>query len=159
LAHDLNNMISIISGNVALIQADERVPETAQARLKQISAALERGSSLATRLARHGHAQASQPRVVQINGLVNGALEMVNPLLKNRVGVKGELGSLSAVKVDVSGIEQVLVNVMLNALDAMPEGGELTLRTEMVERAAVSGIELDDGDGERATSFVCITVA
>ena len=41
----------------------------------------------------------------------------------------------------------------------MPEGGELTLRTEMVERAAVTGIELDTDEGKRATSFVCITVA
>jgi len=159
LAHDLNNMISIISGNVALIQADERVPETAQSRLKQITVALEKGSSLARRLARHGRPQELQPRITQINELVNVALELVNPLLKNRVRVNTELGSLSAVKVDVSGIEQVLVNVILNALDAMPEGGELTLRTEMVERGAVTGIELDHGEGKRATSFACITVA
>lgn len=159
LAHDLNNLISIISGNVALIQADERVPETAQARLKQITVALQRGSLLAKRLAHHGYAQELQPRMAQINELVNVALELVNPLLKNRVSVNAELGSLSAVKIDVSGIERVLVNVILNALEAMPEGGELTLRTEMVERAAVTGIELDNGEGKRATSFVCITVA
>ena len=113
---------------------------------------------LAKRLAHHGYAQELQPRMAQINELVNVALELVNPLLKNRVSVNAELGSLSAVKIDVSGIERVLVNVILNALEAMPEGGELTLRTEMVERAAVTGIELDNGEG-KATSFVCITVA
>ena len=159
LAHDLKNMISVISGNVALIQADECVPETAQTRLKQITLALERGSSLATRLARHSQAQELQPRPAQINELVNVALELVNPLLKKRVRVKTELGSLPAVQVDVSRMEQVLVNLILNALDAMPEGGELTLRTEMVEPAAATGIELVNGEGERATSFVSITVA
>jgi len=158
VAHDLNNMISVISGNVALINADERVPETAQARLKQITVALEKGSSLAKRLARRGPAQELQPRPAQINELVNVALELVNPLLKNRVRVKTELGSLSTVKVDLSRIEQVLVNLILNALEAMPEGGELTLGTEMVERAAATGIELDNGKGKRATSFVRITL-
>jgi two-component system cell cycle sensor histidine kinase/response regulator CckA len=159
LAHDLKNMISVISGNVALIQADECVAETAQTRLKQITLALERGSSLATRLARHSQAQELQPRPAQINELVNVALELVNPLLKKRVRVKTELGSLPAVEVDVPRMEQVLVNLILNALDAMPEGGELTLRTEMVERAAATGIELVNGEGKRATSFVSITVA
>lgn len=159
LAHDLKNMIAVISGNVALLQADECVPETAQTRLKQITLALQRGSSLATRLARHSQAQELQPRPAQINELVNVALELVNPLLKKRVRVKTELGSLPLVQVDVSRMEQVLVNLILNALDAMPEGGELTLRTEMVERAAATGIELVNGEGKRATSFVSITVA
>ena len=159
LAHDLKNMISVISGNVALLQADECVPETAQTRLKQITLALERGSSLATRLARHSQAQELQPRPAQINELVKVALELVNPLLKNRVRVKTELGALSVVEVDVSRMEQVLVNLILNALEAMPEGGELTLRTEMVERSVATGIELLKGEGKRATSFVRITVA
>ena len=121
--------------------------------------ALQRGSSLTKRLARHGHAQELQLGLAEINELVNVALELVNPLLKKRVRVKTELGSLPAVEVDVPRMEQVLVNLILNALDAMPEGGELTLRTEMVERAAATGIELVNGEGKRATSFVSITVA
>jgi len=122
-------------------------------------AALKRGASLAKRLARYSRAQEPQTRAAQINDLVNVALELVHPLLQDRVSVKTELGLVPAVEVDPSRIEQVLVNLILNALDAMPEGGELTLRTALVEGLAAEEIESDEGEGKRATSFVCVTVA
>jgi PAS domain S-box-containing protein len=159
LAHDLNNMLSVLSENLALLRADEGVPKAAQSRLKHMTVALRRGSALATRLARYRHGQELQPRPVQINDLVKSVLRLVRPLLKGRIHAKTELGLLPVVEVDASRIEQVLVNLALNALDAMPQGGELALRTEMVEHAAVTGIGLDEDKGKEATSFVCITVA
>jgi len=96
---------------------------------------------------------------MQVNDLANVALDLVRPLLKDRVSVKTELGSVPAVEVDPARIEQVLVNLILNALDAMPEGGELTLGTALVEGPAAAEIEWDEGEGDGATSFVCVTVA
>ncbi len=159
LAHDFNNMLSVISENVALVQTEEGVPETAQPRLRQMRVALQRAAALARRLVPHNRPQELHTRPVQINDLVNVALELAYPLLKGRVRVKAELGVLPAVEVDPSRIEQVLVNLILNALDAMPEGGELTLRTELVERPALAEIESDEDKGKRATPFVCVTVA
>jgi signal transduction histidine kinase len=159
LAHDLNNMLSVISENLTLLSADQSVPETSQARLEQMAVALDRGSALAARLVRYSRPQELQPRPVQINDLVNVALKLIDPCLKSRIRVKAELGLLPATEIDPGRIEQVLVNLMLNAIDAMPEGGELTVRTEMVERAAMTGIALDEDKGKRATSFVCISVA
>lgn len=159
LVHDLNNMLSVISGNIASLQEGGDVPESVQARLQQMTAAVKRGASLAKRLARYSRAPEPQTRAVQINDLVNVALELVHPLLKDRVSVKTELGFVPTVEVDPSRIEQVLINLMLNALDAMPEGGELTLRTALVERLAVEEIESNQSEGKRATSFVCVTVA
>lgn len=159
LAHDLNNMLSVISENLALLRGDEHVPETSQARLEQMTVALDRGSALAARLVRYSRPQELQPRPVQINDLVNVALKLIDPLRKSRIRVKAELGLLPAAEIDPERIEQVLVNLMLNAIDAMPEGGELTVRTEMVERAAMTAIALDEDKGKRATSFVCISVA
>src|SRR5262249_31907346 len=83
LVHDLNNMLSVISGNIALLQADRDVPESAQARLQQMMAGLKRGASLAKRLARYSRAQEPQTRAAQINDLVNVALELVHPLLQD----------------------------------------------------------------------------
>jgi len=159
LAHDLNNMLSVISENIASLLADESVPETAQARLEQMTGALRRGGALATRLVRYRRTQELETRPVQINELVNIALKLVHPVLKDRVRVKAELGSVPAVEVDSSRIEHVLVNLILNAVDAMPDGGELKLRTETVEPAAVIETDLDEDQRKRERSFVCITVA
>jgi signal transduction histidine kinase len=159
IVHDLNNMLSIISGNIALLQTDGDVPESAQSRLQQMTAAVKKGAALAKRLTRYSRAKQSQNCSVQINDLVNVALELVRPLVKGRACVKTELGCVPAVEVDPSRIEQVLVNLILNALDAMPEGGKLTLRTAVVERHALAEIDSNESPGKRATSFVCVTVA
>jgi len=158
IVHDLNNMLSVISGNIALLQTDGDVSRSAQARLQHMMAAVKRGAALAKRLARYG---AKQPQTcsVQINDLVNVVLELAHPLLKDRVTVKTQLGFVPAVEVDASRFEQVLVNLILNALDAMPEGGEITLRTKVVEPRAVAEIDSNEGAGKRETSFVCVTVA
>jgi two-component system cell cycle sensor histidine kinase/response regulator CckA len=157
LAHDLNNMLSVISENVALLRGDKSVSETAQAWLEDVTVALRRGTALATRLVRYRRTQELETRPVQINELVDIALKLVHPILPDRVHVKTELGLVPLVEVDSSRIEQVLVNLILNALDAMPEGGELTLRTETVEPAAET--DFDEDQRKRARSFARITVA
>src|SRR5262249_26037613 len=135
------------------------LPENAQAQLRQMTAAVKRGAAMAKRLARDSRAAELHTCVVQINDLAKIALELVHPLLKDRVSVKTELGSVPAVQVDPTRIEQVLVNLILNALDAMPEGGELTLGTALVEHPAAAEVESDEGEGNGTTSFVCVTVA
>lgn len=157
-AHDLNNMLSIISASVGLVRTGENVSEATSARLDQITVALQQGAALATRLVRHSRGHELHVRPIHINDLVNASLELARPLLKDRVRVKSELGSLPEVEVDRMRIEQVLINLILNALDAMPEGGELTLRTELVRGDAVDEIKGED-EPKRATSYVCITVA
>jgi signal transduction histidine kinase len=79
-------------------------------------------------------------RPVQINEVVSSALELVHPLIGGRVRVKTEVSPhLPEVAADSSRLEQVLVNLILNALDAMPTGGELTLCTKLVSSDAVPG--------------------
>jgi signal transduction histidine kinase len=155
LAHDFNNILSVLSGNIDLALGDEGVQEITRARLQKMRMASGKGTALALRLMKYSHKQDAQIRPIQINPVVNTALELVRPLVKNEVGVKTELSHrLPAVQADSSQLEQVLVNLILNALDAMPDGGELALRTELVSGDAMPG-----GNNEEKKQFVLVTVA
>jgi signal transduction histidine kinase len=120
-----------------------------------MAVALKTGATLVSRLKGYSPTQDIQIRSVQINEVVNAALELAHPLLKSRVRVKTEMSdSLPAMQADFSRLEQVLVNLILNAVDAMPEGGELTLGTKLVSSDAVHGRK-----NEGKEQFVLITVA
>lgn len=155
LAHDLNNLLSILSGNVALALGDEGVHEITLGRLQEMQMALRKGSALVSRLMKYSHKQDTQIRPIQINEVVNEALELVRPLLKSEVGVRTQLSDrLPEVQADSSQLEQVFVNLILNALDAMPDGGELSFCTELVSGDAIPG-----GKDEKKKQFVLVTVA
>lgn len=155
LAHDFNNILSVLSGNIDLALGDEGVQEITRARLQTMRMALGKGTALALRLMQYSPKQDTQIRPIQINEVVNAALELVGPLVKNAVGVKTELSHrLPALQADSSQLEQVLVNLILNALDAMPDGGELALCTELVSGDAMPG-----GNNEEKKQFVLVTVA
>jgi len=154
LVHDFNNILSVLSGNIALAQNDEDVQQI-RARLQQMAVALDKGAALVARLMQYSHKEGTQLRPVQINEAVNAVLELTRPLLKDQVRVKTKLSRrLPAVQAYSSQLEQMLLNLILNALDAMPEGGELTLSTGLVAGDAVS-----EGKNEKKNQFVLITVA
>lgn len=155
LAHDFNNMLSMVSDNVALALSDEGVPEATRNRLQQMALALRKGAALSRRLLQYSRTPRLQTQPVQINEVVRTALELVSPLLRGSIHLKTELRSgLPTVEADPAGIERVLVNLVMNAVDAMPEGGKLELRTEVAHSEAVSG----SGDNKPRQS-VLITIA
>jgi PAS domain S-box-containing protein len=155
LAHDFNNILSVVFNNVALALSDEDVEEITRTRLREMAAALQKGAALVARLKQYSHLQDTEMRPVQVNEVVSAALELARPLMRGRVRVKTEMSdALPAVQGDSSRLEQVIVNLILNALDAMPEGGELSLCTQFVSSDAVPVVK----DKEKK-QFVLITVA
>jgi two-component system, cell cycle sensor histidine kinase and response regulator CckA len=155
LAHDLNNLLSILSGNIVLALGDEGVHEITRARLQEMQTTLGKGGALVSRLMKYSRKQSSQIRPIQINEVVNAALELVSPLLKSEVGVRTQLSDhLPDAEADSSQLEQVFVNLILNALDAMPDGGELSFCTELVSGDAIPG-----GKDQKKKQFVLVTVA
>jgi PAS domain S-box-containing protein len=155
LAHDFNNILSVLSNNVALALGDEGVQEITRTRLQEMAAALKKGATLVARLMQYSSVQETTMRPLQINGVVSAALDLARPLIRGRVRIKTELAhDLPAVQGDPARLEQVLVNLILNALDAMPEGGELALCTELVSSAAAPGKK-----DQENKQFVLITVA
>jgi signal transduction histidine kinase len=154
LVHDFNNILSVLSGNIALALSGEGVPEMTRARLQAMVVAIEKGAALAVRLMQYSRKQDTPIRPVQINEIVNAALDLVRPLIKSEVRVKTEEShSLPAVQADSSKVEQLLLNIILNALDAMPDGGELAVCTELVFDA------VPDGKNRKKKQFILITVA
>lgn len=153
MIHDLNNMFSVISENLYLARTDEGVPQATRERLEQVDVALQKGVALVKKLGQFSRAEELHVQPIEINQTVNTALELTRPLFRGRIRAKLALGQdLPTVEGDPGEIEQALTNLILNAVDAMPNGGELSLSTELVEREG-------RGESSEPASFVLITVA
>ena len=133
-AHDFNNLITVIAGYgqmlLAAVQDNPALRDAAQ----EVLRASDRAASLAGQLLLFSRRQANQPRVIDLNGLVNDLKNMLGRVMGEDVELKTELeAGLGAVRADPGQIEQVIVNLAINARDAMPAGGRLLLETANVE--------------------------
>jgi len=154
LAHDFNNILEVISANVYLAFPDLHIPESTRERLEAISQASQKATELVRRLMQFGRAHTPEMREVQINDLITGVLQLVRPLFRHGVHLKTNLRpGLPMVHADAIEIDQLLVNLIVNALDAMPQGGDLIISTD-VERADAPGQRSDQGE----TKFVLISI-
>ena len=136
LTHDFNNVLNAIASNVALAKQDGGYSQQVGVRLDQISDAVNNAAGLIRRLMQFSRRQELHPRYLSINDVVRDVLRLAQPLLRDNIRLTVHLaGDLPAVHGDSSQIEQVLVNLILNALDAMPEGGDLTITTHVAHRA------------------------
>jgi len=155
LAHDFNNLLEVISGNAGLALTDPGVPEVTRERLGQMSLAVKKGGDLVRGLIQFSHTGELRKLSVQINQVVETAVGLVRPVIGSNVGLTVNLNpDLPSIEAAPREIEQVLVNLMLNALDAMPTGGELTVETKLSGPDAVTSHA-----GERPEGFIAISVA
>lgn len=134
IAHDFNNLLHVIFGSIETLQ---RRLKTAAPELRQpIDMALrssEKAATLTQRLLAFSRRQPLQPKPVDLNGLVAGMSDLLRRALGESVAVETVLGGgLWSVFVDPSQLESAVLNLAVNARDAMPEGGKLTLETANV---------------------------
>jgi two-component system cell cycle sensor histidine kinase/response regulator CckA len=152
VAHDFNNALMVISGNTDLVLSG--MP----ALLADVRKAGERAANLTRQLLAFGRKQMLAPRLVDAHDVIAGIERMLRRLLRENVTLTADLAAdPSWVKIDPPQLEQVLVNLVLNARDAMPQGGTVTIRTRIVEAA-----ESADGDetaGRRPRPRVAISVS
>jgi PAS domain S-box-containing protein len=131
VAHDFNNLLTAILGGVELLEREPR-PNAAQGSelLAMIRRASERGSTLTQRLLAFSRKQALTPRATDLNRLVSGLSDLLRRTLGEHIHIETVLaGGLWQTRVDQNQMESALLNLAVNARDAMPGGGKLTIET------------------------------
>jgi PAS domain S-box-containing protein len=135
VAHDLNNQLSVIMGSVELAHRNLDGRGTVEAELRRIQAAGERAAALTQQLLAFGRKQVLNPRLLGLNTLVANVRDMVGRILGEDIQLCLKLGRVGQVRADPLQIEQVILNLVINARDAMPQGGRLVISTEEVALA------------------------
>jgi signal transduction histidine kinase len=156
VAHDFNNILSAIAGYASLLAGELPSDDPKQRDVAEIRKATERATRLTRQLLAFGRREAQETRHLDLNDVLADVLPMLRQLIGEHIEVitNATLG-LPAVLADPSQLEQVLVNLVLNARDAMPDGGRLIVST--------SAVVLDDAflsahPGSKRGAFVRLTV-
>jgi PAS domain S-box-containing protein len=134
IAHDFNNILTIINGLTELVMTSTAADSPTMKHLHQIARAGDRAAALTRQLLAFSRKQILQPVVLDLNALIVEAVRMLQRLLGEHIDLTTTLDpDLYRVKADPGQIEQILVNLLVNARDAMPQGGSIRLQTYNVE--------------------------
>ncbi len=134
VAHDFNNLLTVIIGNAELALMDVIKDKSLRTEIKEIKKAGERAASLTRQLLAFSRKQIVQPKILDINA----SLTDIEKMLSRLIGDNIELLTISdpalwRVEIDPGQIDQIIINMVVNARDAMPQGGKLTIETDNVE--------------------------
>jgi signal transduction histidine kinase/CheY-like chemotaxis protein len=134
VAHDFNNLLSVILGYAQIVTQDIPPGSPLEADVAQISQAADRASGLVRQLLAFSRKQVLQPQVIDLNQTVGGMSTMLRRLIGEDIDLQTRLEPrLARVKADPGQIEQVLMNLVVNARDAMPNGGTVMIETANTE--------------------------
>jgi PAS domain S-box-containing protein len=145
LAHDFNNLLTIIIGNLDLLRDDIAGNDAAEECVATVLHASERGAELTRQMLAFSRRQPLQSKPVDVNALVRNTTRLLDRTLGENITVNLHLATdLRPALVDESQLETALVNIAINARDAMPNGGTLTLATRRVRLDAAYAAQHPD---------------
>ncbi|MES2196437.1 MAG: ATP-binding protein [Pseudomonadota bacterium] len=133
IAHDFNNVLTVISGTIEILAEEVSAKPEAAAVAKLISEAADRGAELTSHLLAFARKQPLRPREIDVNRLIVDSAKLFRPTLGAQIEIESMLAdSLWTALVDPGQLSSALLNLAINARDAMPGGGKLTLETRNV---------------------------
>lgn len=157
VAHDFNNMLTVIRGYAQLLLADEALDHQVRGPLRQIDGAAERAANLTRQLLAFSRKQVLQPELLNLTEIIDSITKMLHRILGEDIALQIEGAPAGAgVVADRGMIEQVLLNLVVNARDAMLRGGRLLIRTAALEFTSEM---VAANSRARVGSFVCLSVA
>ena len=133
VAHDFNNLLTVISGYSELVLSRLEETDDNRPKVEEIKRAAQRASTLTRQLLAFSRKQVLQPKLFDLNHLVSDMSKMLRRLIGENIEMTTVIGEATPINADPGQIEQVLMNLVVNARDAMPNGGRLTIETARVE--------------------------
>ena len=157
VAHDFNNILTAILGYSSMLLLEERLPEHVVEQLREIAKAADRASHLTRQLLTFSRKHVIQPRVLKPAEVLHGLGNMLKRLIGEDITLEMHAEpKLPSIYADQAMLEQVLVNLVINARDAMPRGGRVTIRAEAVD---IDRFYVQDHPEARSGRHVRVSVA
>jgi two-component system cell cycle sensor histidine kinase/response regulator CckA len=157
VAHDFNNLLTVIKGYTQLMLLDARLSESTRVSATQVLAASERASNLTRQLLAFSRKQTLHIASLDINDIVSDLAKLLQRTIGETISLHLDCGTiLPPIKADAGMMDQVLLNLAINARDAMPGGGHLTIRTSARTFALKDRTERPDLE---TGTFVCLSVS
>ncbi len=156
IAHDFNNILTVIQGHSSLLSMSPNLVEEAKDSAQQIGMAAERAANLTRQLLTFSRRQIMQPKNLDLNEVVNNMTKMLRRLLGEDISLQvSYTPSLPLIHADPGMMEQILLNLSINARDAMPKGGKLLVNTSVVTVDHGHAAEFQEA---APGNYVCLTV-
>lgn len=156
IAHEFNNLLAVLVGNLELMQDDETLSDATRRLVERAIGAADRGAELVAQLQSFSRREPQSPEPVDAPAVIEGTVQLVKPLLEPSISLLMEPGNdIWPVYTDAAYLEAALINLINNARDAMPEGGVIRVRARNLEvdrRKTGAPVELTPG------SYVVIDV-
>lgn len=157
IAHDLNNLLNVIMGYAGLLQL--RLPGRTEeiGHLRKITEATERAADLTQNLLTFSRKQVMQAKTLDLNEVLNSQHKLIQGILGTTVSLQSTYApNLPPVQIDPAMLEQIVTNLVANAKDAMPDGGQVVITTRLLELDENSLSSHPEG---RVGRFVCLSIA
>jgi two-component system, cell cycle sensor histidine kinase and response regulator CckA len=134
VAHDLNNLLTVVAGHTSLQLAKAKLDSDVAWSLRQVQGAGERAAALTRQLLAFSRKQVMQKKVVSLSEVIENVASMFRRLIPESIAITFDHPpALPLIYADVCNLEQIVVNLVVNARDAMPDGGTIAIRTDSVE--------------------------